>query len=497
MKKVIVVGGGIAGLSAGIYALQSGFDVTIFEMHTIPGGNSTSWKREGYFFEGGMHWLTGSGKDQPLYKEWCNLGALAADLPVYNRDPFLTYLDEGQNICLYRDVAKLEKHFLSISPADKREIKSLCKDLKRFKKISMPIMDLKGVQVKEKQKMPLSMLFTMILLVFPRMSALNKMSIQEYADQFRHPALRELLKAVVPSEFNASSLVFTLASLAAGDGGYPEGGSLSMALRMARHFEKLGGKIEFGRRVQKVLVKDGRAIGVVVKAEEILADAVVVTVDTLSAINNLFDEPLHEPWMDEMRTKTKLVMNTFIGLGIETDLSNLPENMVLPLDQPFTFAGNEFCTIGLNNYANFKGYAPKGCTAVTTALMGDTYDYWKDAKIKGTYEQEKRWLVDKIVDSLAAKLPQIKGKVVVWDVATPLTYERYCGTYKGSWMTVTGKDHKTVIYPSTIETIANLYLAGHRLQPPGGLPVALSTGRTAIQYLCRDTNTVFQGGCSA
>src|SRR5690606_29381266 len=111
-------------------------------------------------------------------------------------------------------------------------------------------------------------------------------------------------------------------------------------------------------------------------------------------------------------------------------------------------------------------------TAVTTALMGDTYDYWKDAKIKGTYEQEKRWLVDKIVDSLAAKLPQIKGKVVVWDVATPLTYERYCGTYKGSWMTVTGKDHKTVIYPSTIETIANLYLAGHRLQPPGGLPVA-------------------------
>ena len=68
MNKVIIVGGGIAGLSAGIYALQSGFDVTILEMHTITGGNNTSWRRGGYFFEGGMHWLTGSSKDNPIYK---------------------------------------------------------------------------------------------------------------------------------------------------------------------------------------------------------------------------------------------------------------------------------------------------------------------------------------------------------------------------------------------------------------------------------------------
>jgi len=51
-----------------------------------------------------MHWLTGSGKDQPLYKEWCNLGALADDVSVYNRDPFYTYNYNGQNVCIYRDV---------------------------------------------------------------------------------------------------------------------------------------------------------------------------------------------------------------------------------------------------------------------------------------------------------------------------------------------------------------------------------------------------------
>lgn len=492
MKKVIMVGGGIAGLSAGIYAVQSGFDVTILEMHTIPGGTSTSWKRNGYFFEGAMHWLTGSGKDQPLYKEWCNLGALADDVPVYNRDPFCTYNYNGQNVCLYREVNRLEKHFLSISPNDKKEIQALCKDIKKFSKISMPILDIKGVKVREKHTMPISMLFKM-LPVFPRMFSLSKMSSSEYVERFKHPTIREILKTVVGSEYNAAALMFTLACLASGDGGYPEGGSLSMALRMAKRFENLGGKIEYGKRVQKVLVKNERAVGIVVNDEEILADAVVVTADTLSAINYLFDKPLHEPWMEKMRTNTKLAMNTFICLGIEADLSDLPENMLFVFDTPFSYAGNEINSLSINNYATFKGYAPKGCTSVTTALMGDTYDYWKNAKTKGTYEQDKKQLADTIIERLSDKLPQIKDKVVVWDVATPLTYERYCGTYKGSWMTVTGKGDKTTGYPNTSENIANLYFAGQRLQPPGGLPVAATTGRTAIQYLCRDTNTVFQG----
>lgn len=52
MKKIIIVGAGVAGLSAGIHAIQSGFDVTIMEMHNISGGNCTSWSRKGYLFEG-------------------------------------------------------------------------------------------------------------------------------------------------------------------------------------------------------------------------------------------------------------------------------------------------------------------------------------------------------------------------------------------------------------------------------------------------------------
>ena len=65
-RKLIVIGGGISGLSAGIYAQKCGFDTTIVESHSIAGGNCTSWKRKGYLFKGGMHWLSGSKASSPL-----------------------------------------------------------------------------------------------------------------------------------------------------------------------------------------------------------------------------------------------------------------------------------------------------------------------------------------------------------------------------------------------------------------------------------------------
>jgi len=58
-KKVIIVGAGIAGLTAAVYTKRSGFDVTLNEQHSIVGGMCTSWKRKGYLFESAVHWRAG------------------------------------------------------------------------------------------------------------------------------------------------------------------------------------------------------------------------------------------------------------------------------------------------------------------------------------------------------------------------------------------------------------------------------------------------------
>lgn len=57
-KKMIIIGAGIAGLSAGCYAQMNGYQTTIFEMHDKPGGLCTAWKRKGYTIG-----ATGQGRD--------------------------------------------------------------------------------------------------------------------------------------------------------------------------------------------------------------------------------------------------------------------------------------------------------------------------------------------------------------------------------------------------------------------------------------------------
>ena len=46
-KSIIIIGAGFAGLAAGIYARMNGYNTQIFEMHDMPGGLCTSWKRKG------------------------------------------------------------------------------------------------------------------------------------------------------------------------------------------------------------------------------------------------------------------------------------------------------------------------------------------------------------------------------------------------------------------------------------------------------------------
>jgi phytoene dehydrogenase-like protein len=490
MAKVIIAGGGIAGLAAGVYAQKSGFETIIYESNMVPGGNCTGWRRKGYFFEGGMHWLTGSSPDQMLHRVWHEVGALSSSSRITIVDPFMVCLWEGEQICLYRDPARLEDHFSALSPEDKPLIIDLCRDIRRFIPLQLPVTDLPGLKVREKSPPALGALFRM-LPALSRVIPLGKQPVTDYVARFKHPGIRLLLSGVVPPEYDTVSLIYTLANFASGDGGYIEGGSLKLSAGMAGRFTELGGVIRYGERIDRVVVKNGRAAGVVTKGEYIPADAVIVAVDPLAALDKLFDEPVRENWTRKMRRNTIPLVSTFVCMGVEADLSAWHENVLFPLEKPYEYGGVRFTDGGFYNYAAYPGYAPEGCSVLTTILLGDTYGYWKDAKDRGLYGQRKEELFETIRDRFAEQIPAIKDKVAVWDVATPLTYERFCGSYHGSWMTITPPGSRRGSYPCTVRNIANLYFAGHRMMPPGGMPVAAFSGRTAVQRLCRDFGAVF------
>ena len=499
-KKIIIVGAGISGLSAGVYAVRSGFDAEIIEQHFTFGGFSTSWKRKGYYFEGGMHWLTGSSPKVPLNRVWKETGALQENNPVENRDPFYTLIDGEKKLRFWRDLNRFKTELLEFAPEDKKNIKKLCSDIKAFRHVNMPMRDVKGLKTKHPCKLTISQALAMLPAGL-RYFRLKNTSYLDYIGKFKNETVRHLLLSIVGHRYNALSFIYTMSSIATGDSGFPLGGSIRMAQNMLDTFLSLGGKITYSTKVEKIITekiidknKNEKQKVVAIKTDkgEIKCDSVIVTQDTRVAIDNLFEEKIETDWAPRMRKNVTGSENVFVALGVKADLSHYPYSMVFPLKEKIEFAENEFSELRIYNYAKYSGFAPEGGTSLTCILLAPYYDYWKKAKLDGTYKEKKDALAQKFIEAVSKFIPEVtKESVEVYDVATPLTYERYCSAYQGSWMSIWKPRTSRFHYPQTIKNLEGVYFAGQRIMIPGGLPIAVYTGRRAVQLVCRDNDVEF------
>ncbi|MDD3430340.1 MAG: NAD(P)-binding protein, partial [Oscillospiraceae bacterium] len=85
-EKILIIGGGIAGLSAGVHGLLAGYDVSIYEKNPVLGGECTGWDRNGYYIDNCIHWLMGTTPGTQLNKIWQTIGALDSTTPVLTFD---------------------------------------------------------------------------------------------------------------------------------------------------------------------------------------------------------------------------------------------------------------------------------------------------------------------------------------------------------------------------------------------------------------------------
>jgi phytoene dehydrogenase-like protein len=436
-----------------------------------------------------MHWLAGSNAKGFLNKMWRHVGALDDSVAIRYREPFTEFVHNGTPVRFYRDVNLTEKHLLELSPADAKEIRRLCGWIRNLNGLEQPVTDLRGVRVTKKKRLPLSMLFAALPLIRV-FAALSKLSRDEYINRFTHEGIRELMRSITFEKSGLFPLVFTMGALARGDGGFPEGGSLPFVERIVKKFTEMGGEILYKTRADKVIVENGKVAGVLAGDKKMSADAVIITADTM-AVDHLFDVPPKAKWLDDMKATTEPTMATFVCLGIKADLRKYHCYYSFKLTTPIKLANETFESISLSNYAADPAYSSAGKSAVTIQLPGDTYDFWKKAREEGRYDDEKKQLANDVIAALSVQIPEVAGNVEIISVATPLTYERYCANWKGSWMTEITRDMKMRAYPGVISSPQGVYFAGHRLMPPGGLPPAIMTARAAVQHLCRDTGTLF------
>ena len=481
--KIAIIGGGIGGLSAGCYARMNGYEADIYEMHNLPGGLCTAWQRKGYTFDGCIHWLVGAKPDTAMHEVWRSLGALT-EQPLHHHEEFVRITGaDGRTVIQYTDLDRLEQHLLELSPVDEKMIRELIKGARALVKLEMPVGkpqelfgSLDGLKMIWQMRS-----FMKVIMKY------GKISNGEFSARFKDPLIRDMLTAVIEPRYNMIAILATMGSLAARDAGWPQGGSLAFARRIEKRYLELGGRIHYNSRVTRIMVEDNRAVGLeLADGQQVRVDAVISAADGYTTLYKLLGgqyvpKKLAKYYGGDYPTLTSVL----VFMGVDHDFSSTPHNISFPLDPPLEMGGHLHRQIGFKNYSFDPSLSPPGKSVVSAVFYAD-YEYWEElAQDREQYKAEKGRIAQRVVEELERRFPEATGKVEVTDVATPLTFTRYTGVWKGAYMSwISTPQSGNIIIPKRLPRLKDFYMAGLWTQGSAGLPGAAVTGRYAVQVMC-------------
>jgi phytoene dehydrogenase-like protein len=140
---IIIIGAGISGLAAGCYAQMNGYRSQIFEMHDQPGGLCTAWHRQGFTFDGCIHYLFGSGPGQPFHWLWEELGVVPEQKFFHHDELLRVSGPQGKTLIVYSDPDRLEQHLKELSPVDRHLISKFCAGIRTFTHFDLSLGDVR------------------------------------------------------------------------------------------------------------------------------------------------------------------------------------------------------------------------------------------------------------------------------------------------------------------------------------------------------------------
>ncbi|MBR1861678.1 MAG: NAD(P)/FAD-dependent oxidoreductase [Lachnospiraceae bacterium] len=511
-KKIIIIGGGVAGLSAGIFAQKAGYDSVIYEKNGIAGGSLSGWYREGYAIDNCIHWFTGTEKGTMTNDLWRELGVIDDNTSIVKRDYFWASEYYGEVVHLWPDAEKTRAEMLRLAPKDADEINAF---------IDFACIANDAVSFAKNSPGEIVESINSVRKIIPPKEFLKK-SIQylgmtniTWAKRFKSPLLRSLILDFCPGEYEAYWLILSYSFYLAGNGDIIEGGSIKVANTLIENYKKAGGTLVTGCPVSKIKLSkavyipvisdkeyretedtdesnkilDRKVKGIYLEnGEFVTADYYIVACDVNYAFNELIGKKyaplsLKEIYKDHLKYTFYSAFQ--IAFAVESEFDEVPDSLTFPCSL-IEVGFQKVKRIGVKNYRKYGDYiAPKGHTVIQVSI--DQYEkdfrYWQRLYEKDPedYARVKKNIALAVLGEIEKRFPKEEGRIRLLDVWTPYSYKKRNNDTYGSYMRfITTALSVNAFLPQDIKGISNVFLAGHWLKYPGGLPTAAQTGKDAV-----------------
>ena len=453
-------------------------------MNNLPGGQCTAWDRKGYRFDYCLHWLVGTAKG-PFNEIWKNTNVITDSVKIINHEIHTRIIDEnGDEFIIYTNIDRWKNYLIEMAPEDSIAISQMCNEMKKISKLE-PFSNPPGMR-------SWSDIINSFIKMSPALFLMMKYrtkSLKEYFEtlHFKNEKLIYFLETLYgQKDFSAIAFLMILSWFNQNNAGYLLGGSLPMTIRMSEKFKALGGKLTLVNKVEKIIVLDDKATGVILSnGKQIDADYIISAADGYSTIFKMLDGKYQTEQIKDAYTNwpvfTPLVQVSF---GINKKIrSAVPNQTYIAKD---VMIGHTKLETGysLMNYSFDSTMAPIEKTVIVLRFESP-WDQWKDLSNE-EYLSEKKQIEKDALAILKKHIPDIDDYLDVIDIATPKTTVRYTGVWKGAYegFLPTNKNISKSI-SMTLPKLNNFYMCGQWLFPGGGLPPSAQSGKWAIQLICK------------
>ena len=487
MKKVVIIGSGLGGLTCGVVLAKNGYQVTVLEQEAQVGGCLQCFTRKGVKFETGMHFIGSADKGQTLSR-------------------FARYMGVTDTVHLSRldtqgyDVVSLQgEHF-------------------RFANGREPFIEQMAAYFPHERE-NLNRYFDLVEKVA---NASTLHSLRQVADdralsmEYQLRSINEVLDEVIGDPMLRQVLAGTLPLYAAEKDKTPfsthafimdfynqsafriVGGSDSLARGLTLSLEREGGRVITRQRVVEIVCDETQAVGVLTATGDYYPADIVISDAHPARTLEMVTSPLLRP---AYRKRVLSLRNTIGGFSVYLHFK--------PGTVPYMN----------HNFYGFRQSSPWDCEIYDDKSWPKGYLYmhlchqenpqfaesgvilsymhynevarWQDTKVghRGNdYELFKTMKAERLLDAVEHDFPGLRSDIAHYYTSTPLTYRDYTGTEQGSMYGIAKDIHLGPAARVHHRTkIPNLLLTGQNINSHGVLGVMVGTVVTCSELIGSET----------